>query len=279
MFPQYELKITNHRDEVVCVKGGFNRSELPEGYAEFAERIAKFVSFYGMHGSLLNPRRYNKGKKGEEYIYCSVSFSSGGKTYYYITEDESISIGDKVIVPVGDYGAERTVTVENVEYFDEEDLPMPLHEVKTIICKDDADDIHSQTDMDIDTQFEVLRKYIVAFKENTSQGEWVIDKKSKGTLDDPIQMPYIKFSDIVFDFLKDFEPFMDINYQEVLRERNLDWSYTSITGYDIENADAVLIVAFITAIIRAERFCDGVLLKTITEGYMVKWLESLLSSE
>lgn len=275
--PQYELKITNHRGEVVCVKGGFNRSGLHEDYAEFAERIVEFISFYGMYGSLLNPRIYNKGRKGEEYIYCSVSFSSGGKTYYYLTEDETISIGDKVIVPVGDYDSERSVTVQNIEYFDDEDLPMPLHKVKAIIRKDNADNIYSQTNMD--TEHEVLRKYIDAFKQNPSQGEWVVDRKSKGILDDPIQMPYIKFNDLVFDFLKDFESFMDMSYQETLRENNLDWSYTSITGYDIENADAVLIVAFITAIIRAEKFCDGILLKAINDGYMVRWLERLFSIE
>lgn len=275
--PQYELKITNHRGEVVCANGGFNRRELPDCYGQFAERIAEFISFYGMYGSLLNPNNYNKGRKGEEYIFCSVSFSTGGKTYYYHTEDESISIGDKVIVPVGKDDGEKTVTVENIEHFTEADLPMPLHKVKAIIRKDNTDNTYSQTNMD--TEYEVLRKYIDAFKQNPSQGEWVVDKKSNGTLDDPIQMPYIKFNDLVFDFLKDFESFMDISYQETLRENNLDWSYDSITAFDIENADKVLVIAFITAIIRAEKFCDGIILQAINDGYIVRWLESLLSSE
>ncbi|MEG2013999.1 MAG: hypothetical protein RR063_12515, partial [Anaerovoracaceae bacterium] len=97
--------------------------ELPDCYGEFAERIADFISFYGMYGSLLNPNSYNKGRKDEEYIFCSVSFSTDGKTYYYRTEDETISIGDMVIVPVGADDAEKTVTVENIEYFTDKDMP------------------------------------------------------------------------------------------------------------------------------------------------------------
>lgn len=275
--PQYKLKITNHRGEVVSLKGGFNRRELPNCYAEFADRIAEFISFYGMYGSLLNPNNYNKGRKGEEYIFCSVSFSTGGKTYYYSTEDESISIGDRVIVPVGADDAEKTVIVENIEYFTEDDLPMPLHKVKSILCKARVTPIPPNVDMEIDTKYRVLIKYIEAFKEQPTQGKWIFDKESKGTYDDSIQMPYIKFNDLVFDFLKDFEPFMDMGYQETLIENNLDWSYDSITAYDIENADKVLVIAFITAIIRAERFCDGILLKAINDGYMVRWLERLFS--
>ena len=277
--PQYELKITNHRGEVVCANGGFNRRELPDCYGEFAERISEFISFYGMYGSLLNPNNYNKGRKGEEYIFCSVAFSTGGKTYYYRTEDESISIGDRVIVPVGADDSEKTVIVENIEYFTEDDLPMSLHKVKSILCKARITSIPPNVDMEIDTKYRVLIKYIEAFKEQPTQGKWVVDKESKGTSDDPIQMPCIKFNDLVFDFLKDFEPFMDMSYQETLRENNLDWSYDSITAYDIENADKVLVIAFITAIIRAEKFCDGILLKAINDGYMVRWLGRLFLIE
>jgi hypothetical protein len=40
------------------------------------------------------------GRKLGEVIYCSVSFSEDGSTYYYQTEDESIKVGDRVIVPL-----------------------------------------------------------------------------------------------------------------------------------------------------------------------------------
>lgn len=34
-------------------------------------------------------------------FYCSVSFQTGGATYYYRTDDPRIAVGDRVIVPIG----------------------------------------------------------------------------------------------------------------------------------------------------------------------------------
>ncbi len=70
-----------------------------------------------------------------EYIFASVRFGEYGKSYYYQTTDESIIVGDKVIVPVGYDGTKRIVEVVKVERFAESELPMPLHKVKSIIGK------------------------------------------------------------------------------------------------------------------------------------------------
>lgn len=69
-----------------------------------------------------------------ELIYCSVSLDDS-KTYYYTTKDESIEIGDMVIVPVGVDNNELTGEVENIEYFLPENVPFPLERTKTIIRK------------------------------------------------------------------------------------------------------------------------------------------------
>lgn len=75
-----------------------------------------------------------------ELIYCSVSLD-GGKTYYYTTEDESIAIGDVVIVPVGTDNTELKGEVENIEYFLPENVPFPLERIKTILRKASVDEI------------------------------------------------------------------------------------------------------------------------------------------
>ena len=70
-----------------------------------------------------------------DIIYLSVAFGDNYKTYYYKTEDNSIDVGDLVVVPVGTDGKERIVKVVKKEYFQESSLPMPFEKVKTIIEK------------------------------------------------------------------------------------------------------------------------------------------------
>ena len=39
----------------------------------------------------------NKRRKPDEVIYCMVSFNKGGINYSYLTDDESISVGNRVV--------------------------------------------------------------------------------------------------------------------------------------------------------------------------------------
>ena len=59
--------------------------------------------------------------------------------YYYITDDDSIEIGDYVVVPAGKDDHHAVVEVVNIEYFTEDDAPLPLNKTKRIIrkCTDD----------------------------------------------------------------------------------------------------------------------------------------------
>lgn len=62
-----------------------------------------------------------------------MKFTEGGKSYYYISDDDTIEVGDLVIVPVGEYEHTATVEVVNIEYFSEEKAPFPIEKVKPII--------------------------------------------------------------------------------------------------------------------------------------------------
>ena len=80
------------------------------------------------------------GFDSTEYIFLSVEFSDKGKTYYYRTEDENIKCGDFVEVPVRGFDR-KVVKIVNVEKFSKDQVPMPLDEVKHIICKVDGKNI------------------------------------------------------------------------------------------------------------------------------------------
>lgn len=68
-----------------------------------------------------------------------MEFSESGKSYYYITEDDTLKIGDDVLVPVRNDGRTAVVEISNIEYFSEDRVPFPLDEAKSIIgkCTDD----------------------------------------------------------------------------------------------------------------------------------------------
>ena len=77
-------------------------------------------------------------------ILLSVLFGDFGKRYYYITDDDTIEVGNQVIVPVGDDGTERIVEVVKKEYLDTdtaflppEEAGLPVQKIKRIIGKFD----------------------------------------------------------------------------------------------------------------------------------------------
>jgi len=117
------------------ITGSFDRRGLPTEWASFANDLREFLLFYG-EGEMLDRRFYEAQKLCPgDIIYLSVSFGDNYKTYYYKTEDNSIDVGDLVVVPVGTDGKERIVKVVKKEYFQESSLPMPFEKVKTIIEK------------------------------------------------------------------------------------------------------------------------------------------------
>ena len=117
------------------ISGSFDRRGLPTEWASFANDLREFLLFYG-EGELLDRRFYEAQKLCPgDIIYLSVTFGDTYKTYYYKTEDNSIDVGDLVVVPVGTDGKERIVKVVKKEYFQASSLPMPFEKVKAVIEK------------------------------------------------------------------------------------------------------------------------------------------------
>lgn len=132
---EYEVKVEFYRREPRIIAGKYDKQGLPKDWPEFIEDLYNFISFYGF-GEMFDKKQYNRTyRKKNDYIFLSVRFGDYGKPYYYQTDDDTIQVGDQVVVPVGDEGTERVVRVSKKSYYSSENVPMPVEKVKFIIEK------------------------------------------------------------------------------------------------------------------------------------------------
>jgi hypothetical protein len=111
----------------------YNRGELPIFWDDLILSISSFIKKHNSIGDLFNPEVYNHGIRENEYVYCKVKFDDSHKTYYYLSDDYSIRIGDSVEVAVGNDNYFKEATVETVEYYDKEKVPYPLEKMRKIL--------------------------------------------------------------------------------------------------------------------------------------------------
>ncbi|PKM75175.1 MAG: hypothetical protein CVU92_02710 [Firmicutes bacterium HGW-Firmicutes-17] len=135
------------------------------------------------------------------------------------------------------------------------------------------------------SKFDILTKYI-SMIQSDSIGDWIVDKENDGTLGHPIQMPFVDYSEIVRNFIDDVytfeESYKDMEltrYGDILKDNGLEWDTESMKNADVSNLNAQCVLALIMGAVRAERFCDGVLLDFFKSSSILKWLERLKSCE
>ena len=126
--------------------------------------------------------------------------------------------------------------------------------------------------------YKALTDYLPEIQ-HRSYGEWVVDRESKGTAKDTVQMPYVSYSRMVRRFQNDVYDFMENhpeyelnNYQKVLEAKNIQWGTKSMQTADITLLDGKCIMSLIVGAVRAERFSDGALLNFFESGAIEKWL-------
>ena len=131
------------------------------------------------------------------------------------------------------------------------------------------------------SKFDNLIKYLPQLSDD-SFGTWIIDRENDGTPEHPIQMPYVRYTEMVDHFVHDVYEFMEANksfelnrYGEILQQNGLEWGGKSMSEADVSEKDARCIMALIMGAVRAERFCDGALLGFFRDGSIRKWLERL----
>lgn len=130
-------------------------------------------------------------------------------------------------------------------------------------------------------EFESLTKYIEIF-EADEFGTWIVDRGHRGTREDPIQMPYVSYSESVNDFVDAIYNFMDTHkeynlnrYEEILVKNGLEWGTRSMEEADVSKLDDKCVMALLMGIVRADRFCEGIILDFLKEGIILKWLKRL----
>lgn len=131
----YTITVDFKKGAQRVIRGTYDKKALPALWGDFADDLWQFIRFYGF-GEILDPAVYEKVKRcRQDYIYCSVEFDGGYKSYYYIADEDDIEVGDYVEVPVGKDNHLSVAEVVKVEYFPEEYVPLPLDRTKHIIRK------------------------------------------------------------------------------------------------------------------------------------------------
>ncbi len=126
--------------------------------------------------------------------------------------------------------------------------------------------------------FEELVGLIDKIKDD-SIGEWIVDKENDGTLEHPIQMPFVIYSRVVrlfeqavYNFEEDHPKFELNRYGFILEKYDIKWETQSMSTVDVSKMDGQGVMALIMAAVRAERFCDGALKEFFENGSIEKWL-------
>lgn len=69
------------------------------------------------------------------YHYCGVVYKDNPYPYHYRTNDTTLKIGDKVVVPVGSKNEEVVAEIVSVEQHTRLTVPYPVEKVKFILRK------------------------------------------------------------------------------------------------------------------------------------------------
>lgn len=110
--------------------------ELPIDYPKIISKVVQIVDNVELWGEIFNPSIYARpSRRKSDVIYCGVEFGDYSSIYHYITDDDSIEVGDAVIVPVGKNNREVKAYVAEKQYCSKDDVPYPLSKVKKIIRK------------------------------------------------------------------------------------------------------------------------------------------------
>ena len=129
--------------------------------------------------------------------------------------------------------------------------------------------------------YESLTQLIPKLNED-EYGTLIVDRESRGTPDDPIRMPFVRYSPVVnelekaiYAFKAEHLEFEQTKYEETLNSNGLEWSSHSMSEADVSIADGKLIMALLIGALRADRFSEGALLGFLEDGSVVRWLKRL----
>lgn len=104
------------------------------------------------------------------------------------------------------------------------------------------------------------------------------EKGHKGTMDDPIPMPYPVYTESVHQFIKAVYEFDDNNpkynlkdYMGIMEKKGIQ----DIDDLKVDELDEEAVLAVLMCIVRQERFCDGLILSNLENGTIQSLLKRL----
>lgn len=131
----YKLTITYKRAGKKSIAGLYDQDGLPHDWPDFAEAVHSFIKFYGL-GELFDEKLYmSRRRRKDDLMFISVIFQEFGQEYCYLSKDETLIVGDRVKVPVGDHHRVITAEVVKVLWLSKEEAPIPFDRIKTAIGK------------------------------------------------------------------------------------------------------------------------------------------------
>ncbi|MGN1340154.1 MAG: hypothetical protein ACI4WS_07665 [Oscillospiraceae bacterium] len=68
----------------------------------FVDEVNDFIVEYN-YINMYSPSVYKPAiRRPSDLMYCSVEFNEGYNNYYYISDDDSIEVGDRVVARLGE---------------------------------------------------------------------------------------------------------------------------------------------------------------------------------
>lgn len=137
----YKLTVTYGSSKPMVMEGEYDMFGLPMDFPKFMESLNDFFQYYGL-GECMKPNVYGrKRRKANQFIYLSVAFEEDTEdTYYYLCDDDSVEVGDIIVVPSGEENELKLARVMDVDYFESSIVPYPLEKTKKMIRKATLED-------------------------------------------------------------------------------------------------------------------------------------------
>ena len=129
----WDIKYRNGQNDACLFPKDTKR--LPKDLAIFILLVRRYIEDND-HYDLLDLDTIKRKRRDGELILCSVKFTNGERIYHYLSEDESLRVGDEVMVPVSNDDKAHLATIFNIQYIKEDRLPIPKSKLKYIFLKD-----------------------------------------------------------------------------------------------------------------------------------------------
>lgn len=149
-FGHFTCELTQRNLQPIHFAGDYEKFCLPDNWSRLMEVLAKMMNVPVL-GAIMSPEFYNQRRRREsDVIYLSVNFGHSSREYNYLTDDDSITVGDYVVVPVGEDNERQIVEVTGKHYYQRDEVPYPLDRIKKVIGLADVENDGDETEPDFE---------------------------------------------------------------------------------------------------------------------------------